>query len=78
MQYLKAIAPLLHLPSMPASQEMPATPSYALVSPGTGTNFPVRRQILVPFVPVPEAPGTSTAGSRPTGLLRRYGEMQQR
>jgi hypothetical protein len=72
------IAPFLHLPSMPASQEMPAAPAYGLVSPATGTNFPIRRQILVPSVPlpVPETPGT--AGSRPTGLLRRYGEMPQR
>src|SRR6266851_5086254 len=65
------------LPSIPPVHTMPANPSGDLLPPGRGTNFPVRRTILLPSVPLPAAPGTSTTGSRPAGLLSRYGATQQ-
>lgn len=68
---------LPHLLSIPPVHTMPANPSGDLSSPGSGTNFPVRRTISLPSVPLPAAPGTSTAGSRPAGLLSRYGATQQ-
>ncbi len=65
---------LPHLPSILPEHSMPANPSGDL---DRGTNFPVRRTIALPSVPLPAVSGTSTAGSRPTGLLSRYGATQQ-
>ena len=68
---------LPHLPAILPVHTVPANPSSNLLPPGWGANFPVRRTISLPSVPLPAAPGTGAAGSRPAGLLSRYAATQQ-
>ena len=67
----------LNLAAIINTDTLPHLPSGDLLPLGSRTNFPVRRTICLPSVPLTAAPGTGTAGSRPAGLLSRYGGTRQ-
>ena len=74
---------LPHIPVISAAHNIGATPSAGAFASDTGTNFPIRRIVLLPSISLPErsAPAESLAatspGRRSTGLLSRYSEMWQ-
>lgn len=73
---------LPHIPSIPASQNIAASFDGSSL-PTIGTNFRIRRMVLLPSVTLPsqveigEIPVKSSAGRRSTGLLSRYSETLQ-
>jgi hypothetical protein len=71
---------LPHIPAIPTSQNMTTTSFDDASLPTIGTNFRIRRTILLPSVPLPEKVEigeTPSAGRRSTGLLSSYGETHQ-
>jgi len=71
---------LPHIPAIPTSQNMTTTSFDGSPLPNIGTNFRIRRTILLPSVPLPEkveAGEIPSAGRRSTGLLGSYGETHQ-
>ncbi len=75
--------PLPHITARSSSGDMATTHSGYTFTQSTGTSFRIRRTILLPSLPLFEAPvrGKSPAaispGARSTGLLSRYGETHQ-
>jgi len=75
--------PLPHTTAKSSSVDMATTHSGYTFTQSTGTSFRIRRTILLPSLPLFEAPerGESPAaispGARSTGLLSRYGETHQ-
>jgi hypothetical protein len=71
---------LPHIPVISASKNIDATSSSGVFTPDTGTNFPIRRIVLLPSISLSERsePAESLAATRPggrsTGLLSRYRE----
>ena len=74
---------LPHIPAISAAHTIDATPSAGVFTPVTGTNFPVRRIVLVPSLSLPERSvfaellAATRPGRRSTGLLSRESEMYQ-
>ena len=68
---------LPHIPAISAAHTIDATPSAGVFTPVTGTNFPVRRIVLLPSLSLPERSGLAESlaatrpGRRSTGLLSR-------
>ena len=74
---------LPHILSISAAHNIDATPSADAFTPVTGTNFPIHRIVLLPSISLPERAvlteslAATRPGRRSTGLLSRYGEIQQ-
>ncbi len=72
---------LPHILSISAAHNIDATPSADAFTPGT--NFPIPRIVLLPSISLPERAvlteslAATRPGRRSTGLLSRYGEIQQ-
>jgi hypothetical protein len=70
-------------PTIPASQDIDSTPPDAEFPRNSGTNFRIRRTILLPSVAFPgatesgESPTEGSQGGRSTGLLSRYRQTHQ-
>src|SRR5205823_6603969 len=68
---------LPHIPAISAAHNIDATPSAGALTTVTGTNFPVRRIVLLPSLSLPERSGLAESlaatrpGRRSTGLLSR-------
>src|SRR6266496_635257 len=77
------IESLPHSLSISAAHNIDATPSADAFTPVTGTNFPRHRIVLLPSISLPERAvlteslAATRPGRRSTGLLSRYGEIQQ-
>jgi hypothetical protein len=76
--------PEIYTPTIPATQDMVAVPLDSVFPLNSGANFRIRRIVLLPSISGPEvantgeSPADSSLRGRSTGLLSRYGEIQQK